>query len=84
MIAGQKDAVVMQSNENRNSGNRIAKIAFGIMAIVCLSAGLILYLFAADLGMDPDTARFVAIAFLVAGFADYLVLRFWDRLMKKR
>lgn len=73
-----------RSDNTHNDRSRIAKIAFGIMAIVCLSAGLILYLFAADLGMDPDTARLVAIAFLIAGFADYLVLRFWDRLMKKR
>lgn len=72
-----------QSANGNTDRSRIAKIAFGVMAIVCLSAGLILYLFAADLGMDPDTARFVAIAFLVAGAADYLVLRFWDRLMKK-
>lgn len=74
----------MQSNENQKGSNRIAKIAFGVMSIICLGAGLIFYLFADDLGMDPDTARFVAIAFLAAGIADYIVLRFWDRLMKKR
>lgn len=64
--------------------HRLVKIAFGVMALVCLLTGLVLYLFAESLGLDPGTARLVAVAFLVVGAGDYLVLRFWDRLVKRR
>jgi hypothetical protein len=62
----------------------LIKIAFGAGALACVLAGLVLYLFAEQLGIDPDTAELIAIAFLIAGIADYLVLRFWDRLMAGR
>lgn len=70
--------------QKRLARNRIAKIAFGVGALVCLTAGFIVYIFADALGLDPDTAKFVAIAFLVAGAADYIVLKMWDRLMMRR
>jgi positive regulator of sigma E activity len=62
----------------------MVKVVFGIMALVCLAAGLIVYLFAERLGFSEDTARIVAIAFLVAGAVDYLVLKLWDRIMARR
>ena len=71
------------STQKRNN-DKLIKVAFGLMAIVCLLTGLALYLFAEKLGFDDETARYVAIAFLVAGAGDYIVLRFWDRLRKNR
>lgn len=71
------------STQRRNN-DKLIKIAFGLMAMVCLLTGLALYLFAEQLGFDEETARYVAIAFLVAGAGDYIVLRFWDRLRKNR
>lgn len=64
--------------------HRVVKIAFGTAALVCLLAGLFLYLFPDVIGLDPETAELVAIAFLLAGLFDYLVLRFWDRLVRRR
>ncbi len=64
--------------------NSMVKVAFGIMALVCLAAGFIVYLFAEQLGFSEDTAQIVAIAFLVAGAGDYLVLKLWDRIMARR
>ncbi len=64
--------------------NNMVKVAFGIMALVCLAAGLVVYLFAEQLGFSEDTAQIVAIAFLVAGAGDYLVLKLWDRIMARR
>lgn len=61
-----------------------AKVAFGVMSIFCLVAGLVLYVFAEDFGISPGMASFIAIAFLAAGVSDYLVLRFWDRMRKRR
>ncbi len=64
--------------------NSMVKIVFGIMALVCLAAGLIVYLFAEQLSFSEDTAQIVAIALLVAGAGDYLVLKLWDRIMPRR
>lgn len=51
-----------------------------ISVLVCLATSLIVYLFAEQLGFDDDTAFFVAIAFLVAGVGDFIMLRLWDRI----
>jgi len=64
--------------------NRAVKLAFGVMTIMCLLTGFVIYLFADQLGFSDETARFVAIAFLAAGVADYIVLKLWDRLMSRR
>ena len=73
-----------ETSTRSGNSDRIVKIAFGSMAIICLLAGLAFYLFASDFGIDPDTARYIAFAFLAAGVGDYLVLRFWDRLKPRR
>ncbi len=73
-----------EGSEQRQVRNSMVKAVFGIMALVCLAAGLIVYLFAERLGFSEDTARIVAIAFLVAGAVDYLVLKLWDRIMARR
>ena len=73
-----------EGSEQRQVRNSMVKAVFGIMALVCLAAGLIIYLFAEQLGFSEDTAQIVAIAFLVAGAGDYLVLKLWDRIMARR
>ena len=70
--------------ERTDVRNSMVKVAFGIMALVCLAAGLVVYLFAEQLGFSEDTAQIVAIAFLVTGAGDYLVLKLWDRIMPRR
>ena len=64
--------------------SRVVKIAFGVMALVCLLTGLVIFLFADRFGLSADTANIVAIAFLAAGAGDYFVLKFWDRLFVRR
>ena len=63
--------------------NRAVKIAFGVMALMCVLTGFVIYLFAEQFGFSDETARIVAIAFLAAGVADYIVLKLWDRLMAR-
>ena len=64
--------------------SRSLRLAFGVLALVSVVAGLLLYLFAGSLGIDQATAEIIAIAFLIAGAGDALVLQFWDRLFARR
>lgn len=73
-----------QQSPRNEARTRAVKIAFGVMALVCVAAGLAIYLFAEQFGFSEETARIVAIAFLVAGAADYVVLKFWDRFAGRR
>jgi TRAP-type C4-dicarboxylate transport system permease small subunit len=71
----------MTKQTDRNEArHQLIKIAFGAMALLCVLAGFAVYLLADWLGLSEDTARIVAIAFLVAGAGDYLILRLWDRI----
>lgn len=54
------------------------------MALFSLFAGAVLFYFAEYFGFDQETSQIVALVFLIAGFADYLILHFWDRLFKRR
>lgn len=58
----------------------MVKLVLEISVLVCLATSLIVYLFAEQLGFDDDTAFFVAVAFLVAGVGDFIMLRLWDRI----
>jgi len=62
--------------------SRAVKTVFAAAALISVIIGLGIYLLADTLGLDQTTAEFIAIAFLMAGFADYLLLRFWDRIFK--
>jgi len=64
--------------------NQTVRIAFALVALVSILAGLLLYLFASRLGFDEDLAEIIAIVFLLAGIGDYVVLYFWDRIFKGR
>jgi len=59
---------------------RTGKLIFGILALVMIILGLGVYIFSSTLGIDPQTAKLIAVAFLIAGVMDYLVLHFWDRI----
>ena len=54
------------------------------MALLSIVAGIVLWNFAAALGLDDDTARLIATVFILVGIGDYLILHFWDRLFKDR
>ena len=73
-----------QQTPGGEARNRVVKIVFGVMALVCLLAGLAIYLFAEQFGISEETAQIVAIAFLAAGVGDYFVLKFWDRFASRR
>lgn len=75
---------MMDGNGAREVRIRMIKVAIGIMALVCLAAGFSVYVFAEQLGLSEDTARYVAIAFLAAGVGDYFILKFLDRIMARR
>lgn len=70
-------------NTDTRQRDRLVKLAFGAGALFCILVGLVLYLYSEAFGIDPQTAEYIAIAFLFAGVGDYLVLHFWDRLVGK-
>jgi len=65
------------------ANERLAKAVFAGLALVSVLAGLGIYLLQERLGIDEDTARLVATAFLVVGMGDTLLLYLWDRLFKR-
>lgn len=62
---------------------RVARLAFGAGALLGVLVGLGLYVFSDVLGLHEETAEILAIAFLVAGVGDYLILHFWDRIFRR-
>jgi uncharacterized membrane protein len=76
----------MHDDNRGQSGahRRVIRFAFGAMALVSVLIGLGVWQFADAIGIEDDTARLIAIAFLVAGIGDVLVLHFWDRLFANR
>jgi hypothetical protein len=76
----------MQDDNGRRTAaqRRIVRLAFGGMALLSIVAGIVLWNFAAALGLDDDTARLIATVFILVGIGDYLILHFWDRLFKDR
>jgi hypothetical protein len=56
---------------------------FAALALGSVLAGLAVYLLQAPLGIPPDTAQFIALAFIGVGIADVAVLYFWDRIFKR-
>jgi hypothetical protein len=63
---------------------RIVRFAFGAMALASVLIGFGVWQFSDAIGLEPDTARLIAIAFLAAGIGDVAVLHFWDRLFKTK
>ncbi|MFM9848181.1 MAG: hypothetical protein ACKVP3_13590 [Hyphomicrobiaceae bacterium] len=63
---------------------RLVRLMFAGMALASLAAGLTLYILAERLGLDDDTARYLATAFLAAAVADALILHFWDRIFTQK
>jgi hypothetical protein len=66
-----------------SANERLAKTVFAALAFASVLAGLGIYLLQAQLGIDADTARLVATAFLAVGIGDTLLLYLWDRLFKR-
>ena len=66
------------------SQSRLLRVIFGALALVSVVAGLLLYLFADRLGLNQDTAEIIAIAFLIAGVGDAVVLHYWERIFPGR
>ena len=59
------------------------KLMFGGLALLMIVLGFVVYLFSSILGIDADTAEFIAIAFLGVGAVDYLILHFWDKIFDR-
>ncbi len=72
------------SEQPTPDANRTAKIIFGAMALVSVLLGLVIYVFADAFGIEPEVAALIAIAFLLAGVIDYILLRNWDRFMRPK
>ena len=64
--------------------SRIARLAFGGMALLAMLAGLVIWQFSGALGLQEDTARLIAMVFIIVGIGDVLVVYFWDRLFGQR
>ncbi len=75
----------MTSDQNNVStaNERLAKTVFAVLALASVLAGLGIYLLSERLGIDVDTARLIATAFLIVGIGDTLLLYLWDRLFKR-
>ncbi len=72
-------------SRGRTAANRrIIRFAFGAMALGSVLVGLGVWQFADMIGLEEDTSRLIAIAFLAAGIGDVAVLHFWDRLFKNK
>ncbi len=74
----------MPPTGNARERQRIVKVLFGVAALISLMTGLMVYLFADTIGLDDFTAKVVAVAFLIAGASDYLVLHYWERFFKAK
>lgn len=72
------------SRDQAAKQSRIARFAFGVMALFAVLAGLVLWQFSAAIGLEEDTARLIATVFVIAGVGDVLVVFFWDRLFKNK
>ena len=66
-----------------SANERLAKAVFATLALASVLAGLGIYLLQERIGIDEDTARLVATAFLVVGIGDTLLLYLWNRLFKR-
>jgi hypothetical protein len=66
------------------SNEHLAKAVFAALALASVLAGFGIYLLHVRLGIDEDTARLIATAFLAVGIGDTLLLYLWDRLFKRR
>ena len=64
--------------------SQVARIVFGVGALLFILLGLGFYVFADQLGLNPETARMLAIVFAVVGIADFVVLSLWNRLFRPR
>jgi uncharacterized membrane protein len=74
-------------DDNRDQAarqSRIARFAFGAMALFAILAGLVLWQFSAAIGLQEDTARLIATVFVIAGVGDVLIVYFWDHLFNKK
>ncbi len=74
-------------DDNRDAAaqqRRLARIVFGFMALLAIVAGLVLWQFSAAIGLDEDTAKLIAVAFIITGIGDVAIVYFWDRLFKAR
>ena len=67
-----------------SANERLAKAVFAVLALVSVLAGFGIYLLGERLGIDADTARLIATAFLIVGIGDTLLLYLWERLFKPR
>lgn len=63
---------------------QMAKVLFAIMALGSVLLGMATYVFAGALGIERDVAVLIAVAFLVAGTVDLILMVNWDRLTRKR
>jgi hypothetical protein len=65
-------------------GARTVRLVFAGLALGSLAIGVALYSLADGLGLDEDTARLLATAFLATAVVDALILYFWDRLFTRK
>jgi hypothetical protein len=63
----------------RERSSRFVKITLGVLALAALALGLLVTGF---VGILPDTAGPIAIAFLYMAIAATAVLYIWDRIFK--
>lgn len=59
------------------------KALFAALALGSVLAGFMVYLLQEQLGIPPDTARFVTTVFVVLGVIDALILYLWDRFSRR-
>lgn len=73
------------SRDQAAAQRRIARLAFGGMALVAMLTGLAIWQFADALGLDEYAAKLVATLFVIVGIGDLLIVTFfWGRLFIRR
>jgi hypothetical protein len=71
------------TEHTRHQTERLAKALIAAMALLFALAALVIYGLQARLGIEEESARLIATAFLLTGIIDALVLYGWDRIFKR-
>ncbi len=72
-----------QDDSGQPSAERQVKAMLAALAFGSLLAGAAIYVFRQSLGIPDDTARMVALVFVLVAVVDGLMIIFWDRIFKR-
>jgi hypothetical protein len=72
-----------QDDSDRPAAEQQVKTMLAALAFGSLLAGAAIYLLRETLGIPDDTARMVALVFVLVAVVDGLMIIFWNRIFKR-